>query len=928
LAILPRSMGTVKPGSEKKRADPKKFIPEQRGGLLLANPKEEESPYTFSDSPAYLAKKKFEEDAKRAAELEGKDETRGFLRSVEELGKKQKWEEAFNVLERRTAVPSGLFLVTRALLRWKFHRYSAAFRDIEDALKTYGSSAKAGPLAAALSSFARICIGSEVRDRGSCSKEMKELVAAWEQAEHATLNQHALGKGLFHPREEPRLSEPCQVIEGMEAQDGSYVATTGLRIGYVFLKNLKDANAPLVVHFHGTAEAAADYRKPALAEKYRDLPVHLLVVDYRGYGWSAGEPSLATFLRDAEPLAEKLPELIVQHGLAWPYPSGLILSGRSLGAQVAVHLAALFPALFRGLLLDSAVATSATGDRLGRAPERAAALQCWRRELERASLEVLQPLDTEFWCLSVLEKIRAYDGQLLLLHGIADETVPYEASESLHAAATTRRKEIILIEGAGHNNIGHHEAYWTAKRRFSLKIQLEDSVPKVGATVEHLCAVCAEKAVSKCGRCQKVWYCGRKHQAEHWKEHKLTCAGGPPEPKPKVEPEAEACLIAAVIADVESDRGLGALRRCLASLGAQPEPLQALHVSWHASSQGLADQVAPILAEFKSKHQRLRVVDTQVQGALSAFEHAKAMVEAMAQEAPAHAWITLLDIRSMWSSRYTTVVLPALRKAAADARIVAVSCRRHAWAAKDGAELPENSAQVDAAIKAGTAVVGEEEEPEELRFSDLVVRIRAFRGFFEATPAGALAHGLCAHRFRHRLEHTFGKRVQVWKPPEGEWLRWLSPADRVLGAGASAEGEDAGGAADAPATRLMELDRERGAALHSGTRPPAGEAPAGGESSGPEDVSQEPVPGMFASADEAAEAVARLRRAIERKVIQSAGETMSAKDMRALAMEETVSFLEETNLDTVVGIQRWAKQTSTEIFEAAAHEFGVEISEK
>ena len=45
---------------------------------------------------------------------------------------------------------------------------------------------------------------------------------------------------------------------------------------------------------------------------------------------------------------------------------------------MAVHLAVLFPTLFRALLLDSAVATSATGDRLGEA--RLAALKQWRKD--------------------------------------------------------------------------------------------------------------------------------------------------------------------------------------------------------------------------------------------------------------------------------------------------------------------------------------------------------------------------------------------------------------------------------------------------------------------------------------------------------------------------------------------------------------------
>merc|ERR1719215_535505 len=101
----------------------------KQGGLLTENPQEVESPYTFSDSPAYTRQKKR--------------------------------EEALQVLERRTAVPSGLFLVSRAMLRWKFQKYHGALRDAEEALEKYGPSPKAGPLAAAFACMARICLGSE-----------------------------------------------------------------------------------------------------------------------------------------------------------------------------------------------------------------------------------------------------------------------------------------------------------------------------------------------------------------------------------------------------------------------------------------------------------------------------------------------------------------------------------------------------------------------------------------------------------------------------------------------------------------------------------------------------------------------------------------------------------------------------------------------
>lgn len=37
------------------------------------------------------------------------------------------------------------------------------------------------------------------------------------------------------------------------------------------------------------------------------------------------------------------------------------------------------------------------------------------------------------------------------------------------------------------------------------------------------CALCSEKANSRCGGCNKVSYCSREHQKKHWKIHKGEC---------------------------------------------------------------------------------------------------------------------------------------------------------------------------------------------------------------------------------------------------------------------------------------------------------------------------------------------------------------------------------------------------------------------
>jgi ankyrin repeat protein len=39
----------------------------------------------------------------------------------------------------------------------------------------------------------------------------------------------------------------------------------------------------------------------------------------------------------------------------------------------------------------------------------------------------------------------------------------------------------------------------------------------------HFCAICEEIAFKRCSGCKNIWYCGRTHQSDHWKTHKLNC---------------------------------------------------------------------------------------------------------------------------------------------------------------------------------------------------------------------------------------------------------------------------------------------------------------------------------------------------------------------------------------------------------------------
>jgi fermentation-respiration switch protein FrsA (DUF1100 family) len=155
------------------------------------------------------------------------------------------------------------------------------------------------------------------------------------------------------------------------------------------------------------------------------LGFNVLIMDYRGYGKSEGDPSEAALYADG---LAAYRFLIDEKGAD---PSRLVLFGRSLGSTVAVELGSQHPT---GVVIAESAFTSA-------------------RELARLHYGLLpnvllRAMTHQFDSLSKVPNLMA---PVLYIHGDRDNIVPVEMGRRLYEASP-EPKEWYPIHGAGHND--------------------------------------------------------------------------------------------------------------------------------------------------------------------------------------------------------------------------------------------------------------------------------------------------------------------------------------------------------------------------------------------------------------------------------------------------------------------------------------------
>lgn len=207
---------------------------------------------------------------------------------------------------------------------------------------------------------------------------------------------------------------------GFEYEDVWLTTDDGVRLHGWFLPAPSRRAAPHTLLFlHGNA-GNISHRSASVAI-FRDLGLDQLIIDYRGYGQSAGKPSETGLYRDADAAWRWLTG---SRGIA---PADVVVFGRSLGGAVATELAAR---VRPGALIVESSFTDV--------PSMA--------QLHHPLLARFVPLRYRFPSAAHLARVQS---PVLILHGPDDGIVPFAHGQALYAAAPGPKRFVELV--GGHN---------------------------------------------------------------------------------------------------------------------------------------------------------------------------------------------------------------------------------------------------------------------------------------------------------------------------------------------------------------------------------------------------------------------------------------------------------------------------------------------
>lgn len=197
-----------------------------------------------------------------------------------------------------------------------------------------------------------------------------------------------------------------------------------------------------VVYFGGNGFLMV--KAAPIIEAYSNIPVNLMMLDYRGYGLSSGEPTVNGVYIDANTAYE-----FVKNNSPAPTDK-IFIHGHSMGSFLSAYITDKEEV--DGYILESPITN----------------VESWSRGLLPW---ILRPfiqfnIDYSIRSQSNLNHVANIDKPLLIIGGSDDEIAPFSMSQELEKQSGSSQKRLVEISGGTHNNLPRFMTYKMALEEF------------------------------------------------------------------------------------------------------------------------------------------------------------------------------------------------------------------------------------------------------------------------------------------------------------------------------------------------------------------------------------------------------------------------------------------------------------------------------
>lgn len=197
-----------------------------------------------------------------------------------------------------------------------------------------------------------------------------------------------------------------------------------------------------VIYFGGNGSLMVKSRP--LIQAYSTVPVNLLLFDYRGYGLSTGEPSVKGIYEDARAVFQ------FATNEAAATSDKIYVHGHSMGSFLSAMIADDYRV--DGYILESPVTN----------------VDQWTKKMIPWALRLFIRfnIDEDVRDQNNLDRVAIIEAPLLILSGTADDVTPVQMADELYEKSVSSSKNLVKINGGGHNNLPRSATYRQALSDF------------------------------------------------------------------------------------------------------------------------------------------------------------------------------------------------------------------------------------------------------------------------------------------------------------------------------------------------------------------------------------------------------------------------------------------------------------------------------